>query len=212
MRNVMLKWLCSVEMLRVYSKEQWGENVRSIVSVALLEPVVWDSTLVLQSPSETTNGHIDTDDSIKHVGNDNGNEIDIDLTDPEVEKAATKIQAGFKGLKTRKELKTSKVWQHIVCGYFCLFSVSYTDLHGCCWCTSKFLAIIRWISTFTFYDFSLFFFSSFQDNLSTWFLTQWVVHVLRYKTKSAPSVSSVFPFVIGMFCETDFSSNLFSFY
>lgn len=32
-------------------------------------------------------------------------EVDIDLTDPEVEKAATKIQAGFKGMKTRKEIK-----------------------------------------------------------------------------------------------------------
>lgn len=37
-------------------------------------------------------------------------EIDIDLTDPEVEKAATKIQAGFKGFKTRKEAKIAKVY------------------------------------------------------------------------------------------------------
>ena len=35
-------------------------------------------------------------------------EIDIDLNDPEVEKAATKIQAGFKGLKARQELKAKK--------------------------------------------------------------------------------------------------------
>lgn len=32
-------------------------------------------------------------------------EIDIDLNDPEVEKAAVKIQAGFKGFKARKEVK-----------------------------------------------------------------------------------------------------------
>lgn len=30
---------------------------------------------------------------------------DIDLNDPEVQKAATKIQAGFRGLKARKEIK-----------------------------------------------------------------------------------------------------------
>lgn len=32
-------------------------------------------------------------------------EIDIDLNDPEVAKAAEKIQAGFKGMKTRKHLR-----------------------------------------------------------------------------------------------------------
>ena len=36
--------------------------------------------------------------------------IDIDLTDPEVEKAAVKIQAGFKGYKARKKTLTEKVW------------------------------------------------------------------------------------------------------
>ncbi|RUS78857.1 hypothetical protein EGW08_013399, partial [Elysia chlorotica] len=35
-------------------------------------------------------------------------EVDIDLEDPEVEKAALKIQAGFKGLKARKELQEKK--------------------------------------------------------------------------------------------------------
>ena len=38
---------------------------------------------------------------------DQEDQIDIDLNDPEVEKAATKIQAGFKGHKTRKEMKKS---------------------------------------------------------------------------------------------------------
>merc|ERR1719438_12471 len=35
-------------------------------------------------------------------------EIDIDLNDPDVEKAATKIQAGFKGMKARKEVNALK--------------------------------------------------------------------------------------------------------
>lgn len=36
-------------------------------------------------------------------------EIDIDLNDPEVNAAAVKIQAGFKGHKTRQQLKEKKV-------------------------------------------------------------------------------------------------------
>ena len=35
-------------------------------------------------------------------------EIDIDLNDPNVDAAATKIQAGFRGHKARKEIKEKK--------------------------------------------------------------------------------------------------------
>ncbi|XP_033758760.1 titin-like isoform X3 [Pecten maximus] len=61
-----------------------------------------------QSASETDRGQTNIpggDD--KHVG-EVDSEIDIDLADPEVERAASKIQAGYKGLKTRRELKSIK--------------------------------------------------------------------------------------------------------
>ena len=41
-------------------------------------------------------------------------EIDIDLNDPDVEQAATKIQAGFKGMKARKEVAKKK--EEMLCG------------------------------------------------------------------------------------------------
>jgi myosin heavy subunit len=40
--------------------------------------------------------------------------IDIDMEDPDVEKAATKIQAGFRGLQTRKQLKGERAEKDIL--------------------------------------------------------------------------------------------------
>ena len=40
-------------------------------------------------------------------------EIDIDLNDPNVDAAATKIQAGFRGHKARKEIKEQKVQLYV---------------------------------------------------------------------------------------------------
>ena len=54
-------------------------------------------------PSTQPSAKIDDQDSV--IENTKEEIVDIDLKDPEVEKAATKIQAGFKGHKTRKELK-----------------------------------------------------------------------------------------------------------
>jgi hypothetical protein len=43
------------------------------------------------------------------VGEESGNpELDLDLDDPEYEAAATKIQAGYKGMKARKKVKKMK--------------------------------------------------------------------------------------------------------
>lgn len=52
-------------------------------------------------------------------GKEEEEEVDIDLNDPEVEAAAVKIQAGFKGFKARQEVKELKVSQShdlFVCG------------------------------------------------------------------------------------------------
>ncbi|XP_076059259.1 uncharacterized protein LOC143035928 isoform X1 [Oratosquilla oratoria] len=46
--------------------------------------------------------------SINNDQLDNSPKFDIDLNDPEVQKAATKIQAGFRGLQVRKEMKGGK--------------------------------------------------------------------------------------------------------
>ena len=47
-------------------------------------------------------------ENLNKNSNDNEEEIDIDLFDPDVEIAATKIQAGFKGMKARKEVSILK--------------------------------------------------------------------------------------------------------
>merc|ERR1711879_824591 len=51
---------------------------------------------------ESTTAEAKTEDTQKEE------EIDIDLNDPDVEEAATKIQAGFKGMKARKEVSAKK--------------------------------------------------------------------------------------------------------
>lgn len=50
----------------------------------------------VQTPSSVDD--VDIDEITKKVAE----ELDIDLTDPELNKAATKIQASFRGHKTRR--------------------------------------------------------------------------------------------------------------
>jgi len=56
---------------------------------------------------EEDSGEEDTNEMLEQPG-DGAENIDIDLDDPDVEAAATKIQAGFKGHKARKEVKKMK--------------------------------------------------------------------------------------------------------
>ncbi|BFZ13903.1 hypothetical protein BsWGS_16942 [Bradybaena similaris] len=60
------------------------------------------------STPEPNEGEDDVDDVAADKSDqavNNSEEIDIDLTDPEVEKATLKLQAGFKGLKARKRMQ-----------------------------------------------------------------------------------------------------------
>ncbi|XP_037941571.1 sperm surface protein Sp17-like [Teleopsis dalmanni] len=72
-----------------------------------------DAALKIQS---TFRGHLarklvnkdePEDVDIQEITKKVAEELDIDLTDPELNKAATKIQASFRGHKTRKEVPTS---------------------------------------------------------------------------------------------------------
>ncbi|XP_070535071.1 twitchin-like [Ptychodera flava] len=71
------------------------------------------------STTEETSSHVvrqrrsrtvktETVEEVKEVKKDEEEEVDIDLDDPDVEKAAVKIQAGFKGMMARKQVKEEK--------------------------------------------------------------------------------------------------------
>merc|ERR1712037_1001013 len=55
-------------------------------------------------PSNIEEGKDQYEDTPSLSSSDSSPVIDIDLTDPEVEAAATKIQTAFKGFKSRKQL------------------------------------------------------------------------------------------------------------
>lgn len=60
---------------------------------------------------------------------ENKDKIDIDLNDPDMTKAATKIQASFKGHQVRKEMRDQQVrTAPTVCHHVCSFDLCYTTL------------------------------------------------------------------------------------
>lgn len=72
------------------------------LTACLLFSLVCCVCLIQDTESPPPKG-ADQSKSQESKGNDE--EVDIDLNDPEVANAATKIQAGFRGHKTRQELK-----------------------------------------------------------------------------------------------------------
>ena len=69
------------------------------------EAIGVDAPVGNEEKAPDTNGQ---DDKAKSIGDGKEDEIDIDLDDPDLEKAATKIQAGFKGHRARKEVKENQ--------------------------------------------------------------------------------------------------------
>ena len=69
-----------------------------------------EGTVVETDVADSKNNIDDTNVRLSEQENnvEEKEEIDIDLNDPDVEQAATKIQAGFKGMKARKEVNTMK--------------------------------------------------------------------------------------------------------
>ena len=69
-----------------------------------------EGTVVETDVADSKNNIDDTNVRLSEQENnaEEKEEINIDLNDPDVEQAATKIQAGFKGMKARKEVNTMK--------------------------------------------------------------------------------------------------------
>ena len=67
------------------------------------ETVIVDEKIVTDDQKQ-----LDKKDEIEETEVKTEDEIDIDLNDPDVEQAASKIQAGFKGMKARKEVSAMK--------------------------------------------------------------------------------------------------------
>merc|ERR1719266_2935976 len=83
-------------------KELQGEKKEGEVEVKVKEEI---------ETEDKKEQEINNEEKKEDIEEQKGEEIDIDLTDPEVEAAATKIQAGFKGHKARKEVSQMKTEQ-----------------------------------------------------------------------------------------------------
>ncbi|XP_052060993.1 abnormal spindle-like microcephaly-associated protein homolog isoform X2 [Mytilus californianus] len=98
----------------VQTKEKQPESKEEEVDIDLNDPEVEKAATKIQAGFR---GHktrkemqsktdVQSETKVDQTKQSETEEIDIDLNDPEVEKAATKIQAGFRGHKTRKEMSS----------------------------------------------------------------------------------------------------------
>merc|ERR1712029_291052 len=87
-----------------YEKEVIGQARKEVVALKQQRTAIDDEdTPTTQDDSKKSiEIQMPTQEEVDEVAEE---EVDIDLDDPELEGAATKIQAGYRGMKTRQELK-----------------------------------------------------------------------------------------------------------
>ncbi|XP_052060997.1 glutamic acid-rich protein-like isoform X6 [Mytilus californianus] len=97
-------------------KEKQPESKEEEVDIDLNDPEVEKAATKIQAGFR---GHktrkemqsktdVQSEEKVPEKKEEEEEEVDIDLNDPDVEKAAIKIQAGFKGFQTRKEMQSKK--------------------------------------------------------------------------------------------------------
>ncbi|XP_071173444.1 triadin-like isoform X8 [Mytilus edulis] len=97
-------------------KEKQPETKEEEVDIDLNDPEVEKAATKIQAGFR---GHqtrkemqsktdVKSEEKVPEKKEEEEEEVDIDLNDPDVEKAAIKIQAGFKGFQTRKEMQSKK--------------------------------------------------------------------------------------------------------
>jgi len=90
----------------ITEEENLEVNMKSISETKSDELLTDNLSSSSESGLITSNSDVIEQIEIRHDLDEDQDELEIDLTDPSVEAAATKIQSVFKGYKIRKEMKT----------------------------------------------------------------------------------------------------------